>query len=75
MVLPVIILVAIPIFLGILFAPPFELPEETEPAPNLISEEPSSDILYIILIGIWIFFLMRILLRIKRGTFKITHRY
>jgi hypothetical protein len=73
MVVPIIILVAIPIFLGIAFVPPFELPEK--PDERVIPEEPDGNILYFILIGIWVIVLMRILLQIKKGTFKVTQRY
>ncbi len=73
MVLPIIILVAIPIFLGIVVAPPYDLPEE--PDEKIISEEPDTNILYYILMGIWSIILIRILLQIKKGTFKITQRY
>ena len=95
MVIPIIILVAIPLFLGIVFVPPFDQPEElndemisepkefndeliSEPKEfndELISEEPSSNILYLLLIGIWAIILMRMLLQIKKGTFKATNRY
>lgn len=73
MVMPVILLVMIPIFLGFVYVSPFDQPEEME--PELISYEPDISILYFILMGIWSIFLLRILLRIKEGTFKITHRY
>ncbi len=84
MVIPIIILVAIPIFFGIVFAPPFDYPEEfndekilEEPEFNdeMISEEPNTDILYFVLIGIWAIILLRMLLQIKKGTFKATKRY
>jgi len=73
MVIPIIILVAIPIFLGIVFVPPFDLPEEIN--HEVIPEEPDANILYFILIGIWFIIVMRILLKIKKGTFKVTQRY
>jgi len=73
MVMPIIILVLIPTFLGIVYVSPFDQPEEVE--PELISEEPDVSILYFILMGIWSIFLLRILFRIKKGTFKITHWY
>ncbi len=84
MVIPIIILVIIPIFFGIVFAPPFDYPEELndeiilkEPEFNdeTISEEPSTNILYLFLIGIWTIVLLRMLLQIKKGTFKATKRY
>ena len=70
MVAPIIILVAIPIFLGIVSVSPFDLPEEFN--EEMVSEEPDLSILYFMLMGIWIILLMRILIQIKKGTFKIT---
>ncbi len=83
MVIPIIILVTIPIFLGIVYVSPFDPPEEfndeiiSEPEFNdePSSEEPSGNILYFFLIGIWAFILLRMLLQIKKGTFKATKRY
>jgi len=73
MVIPIIILVAIPVFLGIVYVPPFDQPEEIE--REVISEEPDVSILYFILVGIWTLYLIKILLQIKKGSFKITQRY
>ncbi|MFQ5782166.1 MAG: hypothetical protein ACE5GR_03810 [Nitrosopumilus sp.] len=73
MVIPIIVLIAIPVFLGIVYMPPFEQPEEVE--PQVIAEEPDLSILYFMLMGIWIIFLVRILLKLKKGTFKATQRY
>jgi NADH:ubiquinone oxidoreductase subunit 5 (subunit L)/multisubunit Na+/H+ antiporter MnhA subunit len=84
MTIPIMILVAIPIFLGIVFVSPFDQPEEIndeiileEPEFNdeLILEEPSVNILYFLLIGIWTIILLRMLLQIKKGTFKATKKY
>jgi hypothetical protein len=73
MAIPIIFLIAIPIVLGIAYVHPFDqlerLPQEE------ILEEPNTNILYVILLGVWIFFLLRIAIRIKRGTFKVTNRY
>ena len=73
MVIPVIFLVTIPIFLGLVTVSPFEIPEEAD--EEIISEEPNVNILYLILMGIWIFFLIRILLQLKKGSFKLTDKY
>jgi len=73
MVIPVIFLVAIPIFLGLVTVSPFEIPEEAD--EEIISEEPNVNILYLILMGIWLFFLIRILLQLKKGSFKLTDKY
>jgi len=73
MVIPIVILVAIPIFLGIVTVSPFDIPEE--PEEKVISEEPNVNILYFFLMGIWLFFLIRILVQLKKGTFKTTNTY
>jgi len=73
MVIPIIILVTIPVFLGIVYVPPFDQPEEIE--KEVISEEPDVSILYFILVGFWTLYLIKILLQIKKGSFKITQRY
>ena len=73
MALPIIFLIVTPVILGIAYVDPFDQVEK--PPQEAISEEPDTNILYLILTGIWIFFLLRILIQIKRGTFKITQRY
>lgn len=73
MVFPVITLVIIPIFLGIVYVAPFDQPQEIQ--KDIISEEPDVSILYFILIGIWTILLLRMLIRIRKGTFKLTQRY
>ena len=73
MVIPLIILVAIPVFLGIVVVSPFDEPEE--PKNEVIPEEPDENILYFFLMGIWLFFLIRILLQLKKGTFNATQKY
>jgi hypothetical protein len=73
MVAPIIVLVAIPVFLGIVYMPPFDLP--VEPEAKEIPEEPDVSILYYILIGFWTLYLIKILLQVKRGTFRVTQRY
>jgi len=73
MATPIIFLISIPIVLGIAYVHPFDQLEK--PPQEAILEEPNVNILYFILTGIWIFFLLRIAIRIKRGTFKVTNRY
>ena len=83
MVIPIIILIVIPVFLGIVAVSPFDQVEEfndeiiLEPEFNddLIPEEPDMTILYFLFIGIWTVILLRMLLQIKKGTFKATKRY
>jgi hypothetical protein len=53
--------------------PPFDQPVDEE--PREILEEPDVSILYYILIGFWTLYLIKILLQVKRGTFKVTQRY
>jgi hypothetical protein len=73
MVVPIIVLVAIPIFLGIVYMPPFDQPVQEE--PKEIVEEPDVSILYFILMGIWSLYLIKILIQIKKGSFKVNQRY
>jgi len=73
MVVPIIVLLGIPILLGIVYMPPFDLPEEIE--QEEIEQEPDVSILFYILMGIWTLYLIKILLQIKRGSFKVTQRY
>ncbi len=73
MALPIIFLITIPLVLGIAYVQPFDQVEQ--PPQEDISEEPNENIKYVILTSIWIFFLLRILIQIKKRTFKVTHRY
>jgi hypothetical protein len=73
MVIPIIILVAIPIFLGLVFVSPFDESEEVK--REVISKEPNTNIVYFLLMGIWTLLLIRILFKIKKGTFKATQKY
>lgn len=78
MVFQLAIVIIIPIFFGIVFVPPFEHPENIEEID--IPKEPSveiphRDILYFVLMLIWLFFLIRILIQIRRGTFKIQNKF
>lgn len=73
MVLPIIVLLGIPILLGIVYIPPFEQPEEIQ--TEVMSEEPDLSFLYYILLGVWTLYLIKILLQVKKGTFKVTQRY
>ncbi len=73
MVLPIIVLIVIPAFLGIVYIPPFDMPVEEE--PQEIPEEPDLSVLYYILMGIWTLYLIKILLQVKRKTFRITQKY
>jgi hypothetical protein len=80
MVVPIIVLVAIPVFLGIVYMPPFDMPVDEEPKeipeePKEIPEEPGFSILYYFLIVFWTLYLIKILLQMKRRTFKVNQRY
>ena len=71
MVIPIIITIIIPIFLGIVYVTPFDDPEPERE----FNYEPNSDILYYALIGIWIIVILRIIIQVKKGTFRISQRY
>jgi hypothetical protein len=73
MVVPLIVLVSIPVFLGIVYMPPFDMP--VEEVSKEIPEEPDFTILYYFLMGFWTLYLIKILLQMKRRTFKVTQRY
>ena len=71
MAIPIIIAVVIPVFLGIVYVTPFDAPEPEKD----FNYEPNSDILYFALLGIWVIVILRIIIQIKRGTFRISQRY
>ena len=72
MVVPIIVLLGIPILFGIVYVPSFDLPiKESES----ITEDLDVSILYYILMGIWTLYLIKIILQLKKGTFKVTQRY
>lgn len=73
MAIPIILLIGIPVLLGIAYVTPFDQPEEIK--HEIISEQPDFSAVYFILIGIWTLYLIKILLQIKKKTFKITQRY
>ena len=79
MVFQLAVVIVIPIMLGIVFVPPFDPPEE--PIEDItVPEEPTSDIpetdfLYFFLMIIWFFFLVRILVQIRKGTFKLQRKF
>ncbi len=79
MAFQLVIVIIIPILMGIFYVPPFDLPEETieeiQPIPEPTSDIPDRDFLYFFLMLIWLFFLIRILFQIKRGTFKIQRKF
>ena len=78
MVFQLVIVVIIPIFFGIVLVPPFEAPEKTEEV-NIPREPsidiPNRDILYFVLMLVWLFFLIRILFQIRKGTFTIQRKF
>jgi len=79
MVFQLAVVIVIPIILGIVFVPPFGPPEE--PLEEItVPEEPTSDIpergfLYFFLMVIWLFFLIRILVQIRKGAFKLQRKF
>ena len=79
MVFQLAVVIVIPIILGMVVVPPFDLPEEP-PESITIPDEPRSDIpdrgfFYFFLMVIWLFFLIRILLQIRKGTFKLQRKF
>ena len=79
MVFQLVVVIVIPIILGIVFVPSFDFPEEI-PEDITVSDEPISDLpdrdfLYFVLLVIWLFFLIRILIQINKGTFTLQRKY
>ncbi len=79
MVFQLAVVIVIPILLGIGYVPPFDLPEEpieeiTVP-DEPISDLPDRDFIYFFLMIIWLFFLLRILFQIRKGTFTLQRKY
>ena len=74
MPIPIIAVILIPIFFGLVYVSPFEFQEEEEEV-NVISEEPNLNILYFMLFVIWVIFLTRILIRIRKRQFRFAQRY
>ena len=71
MVFQLAILIGIPIFLGIVIVSPFdEQPPEEEPIETP-QERPDMTPLYILLGLIWLFFLIRVLRQIMKGTYRV----
>ncbi len=80
MVYQLALLVIIPIILGLVTVSPFEELIEEEPIGEpveIVPTEPQSDIgvLSFILFTIWFLIVIRILYKLKRGTFKIRAKF
>ena len=73
MPIPIITVLIIPIFFGIVYVSPFEFQEEEQ--IEVIQEEPSLNIFYFMLFVIWIIFLTRILVQIKKRQFRFAQKY
>ena len=76
MVLQLAALIIIPIILTIVTVSPFDEPieiEPTEPAPP----QPESDVgtIFFVLLLIWFLLIIRILYKIRKGTFKIRTKF
>jgi hypothetical protein len=79
MVFQLAVVIVIPIILGIVYVPPFDLPEEpieeitvpNEPVPDI----PDRDFIYFFLMIIWFIFLIRILFQMRKGTFTLKRKY
>ncbi len=74
-----VVVLVIPIILGIVVVQPFDAPEESLDIDRIpdkpISITPEKGIFYFLLMIIWFFFLIRILLQIKKRTFKLKKKY
>ncbi len=80
MVYQLALLVIIPIILGLVTVSPFEELIEEEPIEEpveIVPTEPQSDIgvLSFILFTIWLLIVIRILYKLKKGTFKIRAKF
>ena len=73
MIIPVFIAVLIPIFFGIVYVSPFELPEKID--ADKIPENPSLDIFFLILFAVWIIFMVKIIIQIKKRQFRFAQKY
>ena len=73
MPIPIITVLIIPIFFGIVYVSPFEFQEEEQ--IEIIQEEPNLNIFYFMLFVIWIIFLTRILVQIKKRQFRFAQKY
>ena len=79
MVFQLSVVIVIPIILAIVVAPPFDAPEE--PPKDItatdepISDSSDSDFLYFFLLAIWLVFLIRIFVQIRKGTFTLKRKY
>jgi Na+/H+ antiporter NhaD/arsenite permease-like protein len=73
------IVIIIPIIMGIVFVSPFDTPNESSEEKTLpnqpISDIPDREFFYFFLMLVWLFFLIKILFQIKRGTFKIQRKF
>ncbi len=68
----------IPIILTIVSVSPFEVPvEEEEESEDLTLPESETNfsILFFALLCVWLLLILRMLYRVKRGTFKIQTKY
>ncbi len=70
-------LVIIPIILTIVSVSPFEVPVEEEESEDLALPESDSNfsILFFALLIVWLLLILRMLYRVKRGTFKIQTKF
>ncbi len=73
MVFQLAILIVIPIIFGLVVVSPFDEPIEVEPT-EVPQEEPGFNPLYILLGLIWLFFLIRVLRQIMKGTYRVRTR-
>jgi len=65
--------------MGIVIAPTFDLPKESigeiSSQDDTFLDIPDRNFIYFFMMLIWLFFLIRILIQIRNGTFKIQKRF
>ena len=72
MVLHIAGLIIIPIILSIVTISPFDSPPEVEPQEIQMPESKTNfDLLYFTLLIIWILLIIKVIIRIKQGTFNV----
>ena len=65
-------LIIIPIILSIVTVSPFDPPPEVEPQEIKMPESKTNfDLLYFTLFAIWILLILKIIIQIKQGTFRV----
>ena len=72
MVFQIAIVIIIPLILGIVTVTPFDEPEIDK---SIVNDDSKFGIFYFLMILVWTFFLSRILLQLKKGTFSLQRKF